>query len=210
MKNIKCKIIKISIVIFTILLAVSSYILMRDFLEYKESKDTNIQIIKDVIIEKNNDIYNGKIIEIDWDKLKRINKDIVGWIRIADTNIDYPILKSDETLNYMNHSFNGEYNKNGSIFTLNNNPFQEIETIIYGHNMRSGLMFSELSKYMNEEFLNEHLNFEIYTKNANYKATIFSCYSIGINKEENKRYITYAYNLSTSKSITVKTNVIPA
>ena len=38
---------------------------------------------------------------------------------------------------------------------------------------------------MNEEFLNKHLNFEIYTKNANYKATIFSCYSIGVNKEEN-------------------------
>ncbi len=158
---------------------------MRDFLEYKESKDTNIQIIKDVIIEKNNDIYNGKIIEIDWDKLKRINKDIVGWIRIADTNIDYPILKSDETLNYMNHSFNGEYNKNGSIFTLNNNPFQEIETIIYGHNMKSRLMFSDLCKYMNEEFFYRHSNFEIYTENQNYRARVFSCYSIDVNKEEN-------------------------
>ena len=94
-------------------------------------------------------------------------------------------MKDDDNLKYLKYSFDGKYNKNGSIFTLNDNPFQDNETIIYGHNMRSGLMFSELSKYMNEEFLNEHLNFEIYTKNANYKATIFSCYSIGVNKEEN-------------------------
>ena len=63
MKNIKCKIIKISIVIFTILLAVSSYILMRDFLEYKESKDTNIQIIKIKINLKINksDLFNKEL-----------------------------------------------------------------------------------------------------------------------------------------------------
>ena len=46
-------------------------------------------------------------------------------------------------------------------------------------------MFSELGKYMNKEFFDKHSSFEIYTKNQNYKATVFSCYSIGINKEEN-------------------------
>ena len=51
--------------------------------------------------------------------------------------------------------------------------------------MKNGIMFSELSKYMEKEFFKEHCNFYIYTKNQNYKATIFSCYSIGINKEEN-------------------------
>lgn len=185
MKDIKCRIIKTSIVIFTIILIVSSYILIRDFLEYKESKAVNIQIFKDAVIEENDNVDNERIIEINWDKLKRINKDIIGWIRIADTNINYPILKSDETLNYMNHSFNGEYNKNGSIFTLNGNPFNDNVTVIYGHNMKSGIMFSQLAKYMNEEFFYKHPNFEIYTENQNYRARVFSCYSIGVNDDEN-------------------------
>lgn len=51
--------------------------------------------------------------------------------------------------------------------------------------MKSGIMFSELSKYMNEDFYKKHSNFHIYTKEQNYKATIFSCYSIGIYDEEN-------------------------
>lgn len=82
-------------------------------------------------------------------------------------------------------TFDGKNNINGSIFTLNDRPFQENETIVHGHNMKNGIMFSELSKYMRKEFLEKHSTFDIYTKNQNYKATIFSCYSIGINKEEN-------------------------
>lgn len=51
--------------------------------------------------------------------------------------------------------------------------------------MKSGIMFSELGKYLDEDFFNEHSNFYIYTKNENYKATVFSCYSINIKVEEN-------------------------
>lgn len=144
-----------------------------------------MQIIKDVIIKENNNLDNEeKLIEINWDKLKSINKDIIGWIIIPDTNINYPILKSNETLKYINHSYNGEYNKNGSIFTLNDNPFQDNVTIIYGHNMKSGIMFSQLDKYMDKEFFYEHSKFEIYTENQNYRAILLSSYSIGVNEEE--------------------------
>lgn len=82
-------------------------------------------------------------------------------------------------------TFDRKNNINGSIFTLNDRPFQENETIVHGHNMKNGIMFSELSKYMRKEFLEKHSTIDIYTKNQNYKATIFSCYSMGINKEEN-------------------------
>lgn len=181
----KAKMLKLAIIVFFIILLVVSYILIKEFLEYKESKDSSMELIETVMTEEKGDEKEKEKTNIDWNKLEDINKDIIGWIKIENTNINYPILKDDDNLKYLKYSFDGKYNKNGSIFTLNDNPFQDNETIIYGHNMRSGLMFSELSKYMNEEFLNEHLNFEIYTKNANYKATIFSCYSIGINKEEN-------------------------
>lgn len=162
----------------------SSYFLISNFLQYKVSNNSNLQLIEDVFTKNKTEENTEKTI-IAWDKLSNINTDIIGWIKINDTNIDYPILKDTDNLKYLKHSFGGKYNNNGSIFTLNNNPFQDYETVLYGHNMKSGIMFSELGKYMNKEFFDKHSSFEIYTKNQNYKATVFSCYSIGINKEEN-------------------------
>ena len=140
-----------------------------------------MELIENVIIKDNDD----KKSEIDWDKLEEINPDIIGWINIENTKINYPILKDNDNLKYLKHSFDGKYNSNGSIFTLNNEPFNDNITTIYGHNMKNGIMFSELSKYMNKIFLDEHSTITIYTKEENYKATIFSCYSIGVHQEEN-------------------------
>lgn len=157
--------------------------LIQDFLEYKKSELTHTELIENVISKESN--KEDTEIEIDWNKLKSINEDIIGWIRIDGTHIDYPILKCADDLKYINRSFNGEYNKNGSIFTLNSNPFTDNVTTLYGHNMKSGLMFSDLRKYMDSDFWYEHPNIEIYTKVQNYKAQIFSCYSIGEKTEEN-------------------------
>lgn len=137
--------------------------------------------MEDVIIENNEE----ENIKIDWEKLRNTNKDIIGWIRIEDTNINYPILQDDESLKYLKHLYNGKYNENGSIFTINEKPFFDDITVLYGHNMKNRTMFSELDKYMDRKFLEEHSIIEIYTENQNYRATIFSCYSIGVNIEEN-------------------------
>ena len=159
------------------IIIISSYFLIKDIFEYQKINNSNIKLIKQVITKEKSDI--------DWAKLEEINKDIIGWIQIRDTNINYPILKDNKNLKYLKHSFDGKYNNNGSIFTLDDNPFQDNKTIIHGHNMKNGIMFSELSKYMNKDFFYEHGNFYIYTKKQKYKATIFSCYSIGIEIEEN-------------------------
>lgn len=156
---------------------ISSNFLIKDIFEYQKSNNSNIKLIKQVITKENT--------AIDWQELEKINKDIIGWIKIENTNINYPILKDDEKLKYLKYSFDGNANNNGAIFTLNNKPFEDLKTIIHGHNMKNGIMFSELSKYMKKDFFTDHSIFYIYTQNQNYKATIFSCYSIGINIEEN-------------------------
>lgn len=168
-----------------ILFVISSYYLIKDFIEYKSSRTFNDELIDDVFIESNTEKDNKEKETIDWNKLLEINEDIIGWIKIDNTNINYPILQDNDNLKYLKHSYNGSYNSNGSIFTLNNEPFNDNITTIYGHNMKNGIMFSELSKYMNKIFLDEHSTITIYTKEENYKATIFSCYSIGVHQEEN-------------------------
>ena len=137
------------------------------------------------MVDKGEYIEDEDDIKIDWDKLQEINKDVIGWIKINNTNIDYPILKDSDELKYLKHSYDGRHNDNGSIFTLDNKPFESDVTIVYGHNMKSGIMFSALSKYMEKNFFDEHKIIYVYTKNQNYKATVFSFYSIGINQEKN-------------------------
>lgn len=179
--NIKKKVAQTIIIASTITLVLALCIFIKDFQNYMESNNSSIELINEVIIKQDEEKED---IKVDWKKLKNINKDIIGWIKIEDTNINYPIMKDNENLKYLYYSYDGKYNVNGSIFTIDNKPFQKNETTIYGHNMKSNIMFSELGKYMNEDFLKKHSTFDIYTENQNYKAKIFSCYSIGVYDEE--------------------------
>ena len=167
-------------VIFIIIFCISSYLLICDFLEYKKNDKDNKELIEDVVQNSAKEELN-----INWNYLKSVNNDIIGWININDTNINYPILKDNNNLFYLKHSYNKKYNKNGSIFTINTNLFEDDETIIFGHNMRNGTMFSTLSKYLDDDFLKSHPSFKIYTPTVNYNCTIFSVYSIGVETESN-------------------------
>ena len=86
-----------------------------------------MKLIEDVIMQEKED----NKITIDWEKLERVSEDIVGWIKIEGTKIDYPIMKDNNSYKYLKKSFDGKYNKNGSIFTINYNPFEENITTIY-------------------------------------------------------------------------------
>ena len=171
------------IVMYALIFAVCSYILVNNVMDYKEIINENTKLIDETIEVKVNSEYEKNML-IDWEKLANINQDIIGWIKIEDTKIDYPILQ-DKDLYYMNHTYEKNYNINGSIFTKIHNPFQNKETVIYGHNNRNGLMLADIEKFMDEEFFNNHQTFKIYTKTANYEARIFSIYSIGVNEESN-------------------------
>lgn len=178
----KCKNVSIILLIFTltIVFCISCYILLKDLKEYKESDKSTEKLIEESIEIKEETQKRS----IDWEYLKSINKDIIAWIEIDNTKIDYPILK-DKDVYYLKHTFDKKYNSNGSIFTTNSYPFEDKETIVYGHNMKNGSMFSDLGKYLNKDFLNSHFNFKIYTPTCNYEARIFSVYSIGVETESN-------------------------
>lgn len=178
----KCKNVSIILLIFilTIVFCISCYILLKDLKEYKESDKSTEKLIEESIEIKEETQKRS----IDWEYLKSINKDIIAWIEIENTKIDYPILK-DKDVYYLKHTFDKKYNSNGSIFTTNLYPFEDKETIVYGHNMKNGSMFSDLGKYLNKDFLNSHFNFKIYTPTCNYEARIFSVYSIGVETESN-------------------------
>lgn len=86
------------------------------------------------------------------------NKSLIGWIKIADTNIDYPVMQTSDNDYYLDHNLNQEYDKNGSIFMDKDCDVIKPSTnlIIYGHHMKSGKMFGELDKYSKESYYKKH------------------------------------------------------
>ena len=102
---------------------------------------------------------------ISFDKLREINPDIVGWIRIADTSIDYPIVHTDNNDTYLDTDFDGKKNPSGAIFLdCDSEPdFSGKHNIIYGHHMKNGSMFKDIIKYKDESFYRAHQDIVIYT-----------------------------------------------
>ncbi len=86
------------------------------------------------------------------------NKKLIGWLKIDDTIIDYPVMQTSNNEYYLDHNFNQEHDKNGSIFLDYNCSIYPRSTnlIIYGHHMKSGSMFGNLQKYAKESYYQEH------------------------------------------------------
>ncbi|MBR5800199.1 MAG: class B sortase [Lachnospiraceae bacterium] len=86
------------------------------------------------------------------------NKKLIGWLKIDDTIIDYPVMQTENNDYYLDHNFDQEYDKNGSIFLDCNCSVYPRSTnlIIYGHHMKSGSMFGNLQKYAKESYGKEH------------------------------------------------------
>lgn len=86
------------------------------------------------------------------------NKSLIGWVKIDDTIIDYPVMQTVNNEYYLTHNLEQEYDKNGSIFMDKDCDVLEPSTnlIIYGHHMKSGKMFGDLDKYSSEKYYKEH------------------------------------------------------
>ncbi len=94
------------------------------------------------------------------------NPDLVGWIKIPGTEIDYPVMQSvDSNEFYLQHNFNKEEDKNGCIFLdmRNNYVNRDDNLMIYGHNMRSGMMFGGLQEYLDETYWKNHKRIQFHT-----------------------------------------------
>jgi len=91
-------------------------------------------------------------------KLFSQNKSLIGWLKIDDTNIDYPVMQTVNNEYYLDHNYNQKYDKNGSIFLDKDcdikNPGSNM--IIYGHHMKSGKMFGNLKLYSNKAYYEQH------------------------------------------------------
>lgn len=116
---------------------------------------------------------------LDWDALHEENEDIYAWIYVPDTEVDYPILQHPtDNSYYLNYNIDGTKGFPGCIYTedYNAKDFSDLHTVIYGHNLTSGLMFSSLHNFEDEELVNEDHYIFIYTEDYVFVYQIFAVY----------------------------------
>ena len=146
-----------------------------------------------------------------FEDLQKLNPDVIGWITIYDTNIDYPLLYSAESNNmYLGHNAKGEPQSSGSIFIdYRNKPdFTDFNTIIHGHHMDQHKMFGDIEKFRDQKFFEKHEYGNLYYNNKNYGIDLLvfletdgyngKIYAPAIDGEDAKlQYINYCYKKAT-------------
>ncbi len=167
-----------------LMIAVAGYVLASTQMDYKNSNDlyedlnreyASMQPETETGTEKPK--ADWKAFNVDFDKLKKTNPEVAGWLYFENEDISYPIMYSGEDDKYLHTAMDGTKAVAGSIFVegKNNPDFSDSHTIIYGHNMRNLSMFGKLRYYYREkDYYKDHQYFQILTESAAYRYRIFA------------------------------------
>lgn len=156
-------------------------------------------VIKYVIDLRANQNYYEKIAElvteddnsVDYSNVKKENPDTVGWIKVPNTNIDYPVLQFADNNYYLDHNFGKTYDRRGAIFMDCNNDAVNLNsnTIIYGHNCYDKTMFSELTQYDSIDFYKKTPIFRFDTLEKSYTWKIYAVFITSAKDTEDNGYV---------------------
>ena len=142
--------------------------------------------------------------------------DMYGWIYVNHTKIDYPIMKGSYTNYYMNHDINGNPSANGSITadsSLSDVYAENLNTVLYGHCMKNGLMFRTLKTFLesaNRNTLAKSMNIEIYTDEGLYIYSVFSGYRndgsdfIRTSFKSDEKYLEWLESIASMNTLNVR------
>lgn len=134
------------------------------------------------------------------EELKKENQDIVGWIEIEGTNINYPVVQGTDNQYYMKHTYNKENSKDGSIFLDKSYDWNipSSNLLLYGHNNKNGTMFQNLLKYKDESFYKEHPNIRFTTINDDCQYEIMSAFLSKVYYEDEQNVFRYYYFINAN------------
>lgn len=185
----------IALIVAIAVFCYAAFNLYHIYTEYKKGTDEYNQIEEMAVTERDADSGeaagpNAQLkppIEVDFDKLKSVNKDVVGWIYVdALPDISYPIVKGKDNQTYLHQTYEKNYNFAGTIFVdyENSGDFSDCNTLVYGHNMKNGSMFGHLKKFREDDRLyKQDKYFWILTPERNYRYEIISAYTTGVNSD---------------------------
>lgn len=171
--------------------------------QYYKLSNNNKQIYNDIATTNTENITNEVAENVQKvTNLKQENQDVVGWIQIDNTIINYPMLQSTDKDKdyYLTHNYKHEKSKYGSIYLYKDSNITDVNSnvIIYGHNMKDEQMFNTLLKYENKDFYNEHKTIKIATEQAENEYEIVSVFKSRVFYQDEKDVFRY-YNYTDFK-----------
>lgn len=211
----------------------SGFKLIQSILSYKTANDEYSELQDYIIEEERNlpadsneteeqvaldeDVITFPLMEIDYQSLRAINEDYMGWIYIPSLELSYPYVKGEDNEKYLHLTFEGKSSSSGAVFmdSYNYPNFRDFNTFIYAHNMKDKSMFGSLKLLGKDKSLIENDPYiYIYTPKASYQFKIFAyyvtrkgsnTYQIMLKPEEYDRYIQY---ISTVNELSLADNEI--
>lgn len=182
-RRVKRRIYKFILFIFTIVfLGTLIFSCYKIFLWYKENKSNNEikELINSYITIKENDEDNTY--HVDFKKLKELNNDVIAYIKVFNTKIEYPIVKANDNEYYLTHSIDKKYNSAGWIFANYHNTFDgsDKNISIFGHGRLDGSMFGSLKETLTSDWQNNNPSKQIVfaTEDEVSYYEVFSTYKI--------------------------------
>ena len=113
---------------------------------------------------------------LSFEELQQINPEVIGWLTVNDTPIDYPITQTDNNEKYVNTNAEGQYTLSGSVFLdyRNSSNFDDFNSILYGHHMEKKLMFGSLSDFADKEYFDSHEYGNLFFNGADHGVEFFA------------------------------------
>ena len=166
---------KIILMLLIVIFAISSYFFIKELVNNK--KETEVfEDLQEIVENTENATHENPFIDdleneesnissqksYNLENIVEINSDVIGWIKIDGTNIDYPVMQNGDF--YLHKNVYKEYSSHGTPYLANYcNVKSSDNLIIYGHHMKDNTMFSQLEKYKNFNFYREHRFIKFYT-----------------------------------------------
>ena len=181
----------IFILIFIILMIIA-------FAYYKntnKTKEINSDILNNIEVDetKTTDTVTEKMLQLQ--ELKKENEDIIAWIQIPGTKIDFPVLQGQDNEYYIRHTYKKEYSVDGSIFLDKDYNWDKPSDnlLIYGHNNKNGNMFQDLLKYEDKNYYKEHPTINFTTVNEDCVYEIIAVFKSRVYYKSERNVFRYYY-----------------
>ena len=183
------------IYIILIILIIISVAYLLFFLKDKNSTTNDSSALEEVKIDESkiDDKTTERMLQVQ--ELQKENPDIIGWIEIVGTKINYPVLQGEDNSYYMTHNYKKEEAKDGSIFLDKDYDWNlpSSNLLMYGHNMGDGEMFQDLLKYESEDYYKEHPVVRFTTANEDSEYEIISAFKSRVYYKSEKNVFRYYF-----------------
>lgn len=177
------RIIKISLILLLVGMAVIAAVPFFKEKEAEKKSETGFKEIQESVTDKEDRTINVE-------KLKRKNKDCIGYLEVSGTSISYPIMQTRDNLDfYLKHDFNKNYSFYGTPYLSAYCDLKKSDNlIIYGHNINGGKMFGALEQYKDKDFFDRHNNI-YFTIDRRREYEVFAVMSVNIKEFEYWKFV---------------------